>query len=386
MTAAPTKVAVLVDRLGEGGAQRSAILVATQLHELGFGTHVLCARSGTYASELPQELPVHVLAPRWPSASGVVRFVINLCVASRRHDIQVIVVGGFTVARLALLLRAISPIGLPSRVRVVVVEHNTASSTLRDRFPHPVSRRVILRLTRWLYQHADALVAVSDGASRDLERTLALPPGSVTTIFNPVDTGRIRRSITDTISMDLEQTFQSLPRPMVITTGRLVAQKAHDDLIMAFSRLPGPLLGSLVVLGEGPLRSELEECAERMGIRGRVWMPGFVDNPWWFIARADVFALSSRWEGFGMVLAEALACGVSVVSTDCPSGPREILESVPVARLVPMNDPTALTAALTESLGSKHQGTVATGLERFQPPVVARQYAALISSVLEQEP
>ena len=378
MNSSAARVGFVVDQLGEGGGQRVATLVAAELHALGFPTRVLSGRSGSYASELPQTLPVHVLAPRWPKASSVPTFVVRLCREVRRQRIDVVFANGFAVGRLALLLRAISPIGLSRRTHVIVVEHNTLSVAIRDRFPNRLARSVILWWSRWLYRRADAILGVSQGVSRDLERTLGLPPGSVTTIYNPVDAHRITEAINGVVPEALKVAFEALPRPIVITTGRLVAQKAHRDLLEAFAALREEDRGSLVILGEGPLREDLERQAHSLGIRGRVWMPGFVDNPWWFMARADVFVLSSHWEGFGLVLVEALACGVPVVSTDCPSGPREILEGIGSARLTPVGNPKGCAAAIAELLAAKPTEVEQGRLSHYAPAAVAARYVDLV--------
>ena len=380
MTEPPGRIGVAVDQLGGGGAQRSATLVASRLHELGVQTTLLSGLGGTYASDLPEQLPVHVLAPHWPRPRGIASFILGLCRQTRRNRIDVLFASGFAVGRIALLLRVTSPVGVWRKTRVVVVEQNTLSLAVQDRFPSHLVRRMILGLTRWLYRRADAIVGVSDGVSRDLEETLGLPPGEVITIFNPVDADRIGEAISGTVAGDLEATFGALQRPVVITAGRLVEQKAHRDLIDSFSRLPDNQRGSLVILGEGPLEAELRMQAEVLGVNGRLWMPGFVKNPWWFIARSDVFALSSHWEGHPLVLLEALKCGVPVVSTDCPSGPREILRGVAHARLIPLGDLEAFAVAMSELL---HQ--TSTDAERdevaFSVQAVALRYRELSETV-----
>ena len=373
MNSARPHVALLVDQLGGGGAQRSATLTATALHHLGHRATVLTARGGgSYASELPADLNVQILAPSWPSPRGVVIFLVRLRRAVLRHHVDVILTNGFTVGRLALVARSL---GRLRGLSVIVVERSTLSVALADRFPNRLMRSPVRVLTRWLYRRADAIIGVSDGVSRDIEATLRLPAGSVRTIHNPVDTERITAAMTEPVPEALSHSFESLRRPVIITTGRLVTAKAHRDLLDAFALLPQPTRGSLVILGEGPLRGELEQQAQRLGIAEDVWMPGFVENPWWFMARSDLFAFSSHWEGHPRVLLEALACGIPVVSTDCPSGPREILTDEPNARLTPVGDPNALAHAIDELLSSPFEAESDINLERYKPSHVATRYA-----------
>lgn len=380
MSAPTGRIGVAVDQLGGGGAQRSATLVASRLHELGVQTTLLSGLGGTYASDLRERLPVRILAPHWPRPWGVASFILGLCRQTRRNRIDVLFASGFAVSRIALLLRATSPVGLGRMTKVVVVEQNTLSAAVQNRFPNRIVRRMVLHLTRWLYRRADAIVGVSRGVSRDLEETLGLPHGEVVTIFNPVDADRIREAVSGAVAGDLEASFGALQRPVVITAGRLVAQKAQRDLIDAFSRLPDDQLGSLVILGEGPLEAELKMQAKVLGVNSRLWMPGFVKNPWWFIARSDLFALSSHWEGHPLVLLEALSCGVPVVSTDCPSGPGEILKGVAHARLAPPGDLEAFAGAMSELLAKASAGT-AQADAAFSVEAVALQYRELAEAV-----
>lgn len=333
---------------------------------------MLTANGGSYASEIPEDLDVRILAPNWPSPRAVALFLLRLRRTALRHHVDAVFTNGFTVGRLALLARSF---GRLRGLSVIVVERNTLSVVLDNRFPNRLLRGAIRAITRWLYRRADAIVGVSDGVSRDLEATLRLPTGSVITIRNPVDAERIATAISGPIPEAMSHSFEALRRPVVITTGRLVTAKAHRDLLAAFARLPEPTRGSLVILGEGPLRGELEMQAQHLGIDNHIWMPGFVENPWWFMARSDVFALSSHWEGHPRVLLEALACGLRIASTDCPSGPREILADEPHARLAPVGDPNALAGAIDELLSSPLETTSSMMLDRYEPTHVAALYA-----------
>lgn len=379
MNASQLRIGLLVDQLGKGGAQRSTTLVATGLSEVGHRVEILSGAGGSYEADLPQGLPVHILAPQWPSGPSVIKFVVSLAQKLRRRGIDVIFTNGFTVGRLALLLRIV---GLSRQTRVVVVERTTVSAAIRDRFPNRLTRWIVLNLSRWLYLRADAIVGVSDGVSRDLERALGLPAGSVTTIYNPIDSERITEFVNGCVPVRLEREFDALLRPVVITTGRLVRAKAHRDLLEAFATLPEGDRGNLVILGEGPLRQALERQADRLGIRNRVWMPGFVDNPWWFIARSDVFALSSHWEGHPRAILEALACGVPIASTDCPSGPRELLGNNLGARLSPVGDTQALAHGISDLLHNPKARSV-TNLDRYKPDAVAKEYADVAARAVE---
>lgn len=371
------RIGIVLNSFSGGGAERSALITAGAWPDPKAAILVACIAEGPYSSAVPESLKTAELCT-WPKLANLRRFSLSLNEVAETHRIGVWIANGYGLTHMVLLSRLFRP---KPDTRIVVVERAHLSRALAHRFTNPLARWAVLRLTRWLYRRADAIVGVSDGVSRDLERTLGLPTGSVITIHNPVDTEHIAQAIEGPIPDELERAFGALRAPVVITTGRLVEQKAHRDLLAAFAGLPQDRRGSLVILGEGPLRQALERQADRLGIRDRVWMPGFVDNPWWFIARSDVFALSSHWEGHPRAILEALACNTPIVSTDCPSGPREILADAPGAQLTPVGDTHALTRSIIRLLSDRV--AVDVDLTRYRPANVARRYAAIAARVGE---
>ena len=373
-----TKVALLIHSMEFGGAQRSVINTAAAWPEAS-RCRIISARGGALLDEARQSTETTVMAESWPNPLGIARFMWSLRKTAKDEPLAAVLTNSFGMARVVLLLKKIG--GLRTTA-VIVVEQNTLSPKVAGLFKTPLTRSAVIGLTRWLYRSADGIIGVSDGVSRDLEQTLGLPKETVTTIYNGVETSRISAAIEEAVPEHLEGAFASLPRPLVITTGRLVAAKAHRDLLDAFALLPERYRGSLVILGEGPLREELERQARDLGVADRVWMPGFVDNPWWFMARSDVFALSSHWEGHPLVLLEALACGVPVVSTDCPSGARETLKHVANARLTPVGSPEALAEAIVESLALPTGSADRPDMQRFSPVSLAERYRDAISRIV----
>jgi len=372
------KVALLIHSMEFGGAQRSVITSAAAWPSAS-RCRIISARGGALLDEARQSTKTTVMAESWPNPLGIARFMWSLRRTAKDEPLAAVLTNSFGMARVVLLLKKIG--GLRTTA-VIVVERNTLSAKTAGMFKTPLVRSAVIGLTRWLYRSADGIIGVSDGVSRDLEQTLGLPEGTVTTIYNGIETGRISAAVEEAVPEHLEAAFVSLPRPVVITIGRLVAAKAHRDLLDAFALLPETLRGSLVILGEGPLREELERQAQDLGIPDRIWMPGFVDNPWWFMTRSDAFALSSHWEGHPRVLLEALACGVPIVSTDCPSGPREILEDVSKARLTPVGDPEALAEAIVESLALPTGSAERSDMQRFAPLAVAERYHDAMSRIV----
>ena len=224
---------------------------------------------------------------------------------------------------------------------------------------------------RMSYRHANHIVAVSDGVADDLAAEINLPRKRIKVVYNPVDSIQV-----STLS-NAELIHPSLPDasvPVILATGRLHSQKDFPTLIRSFARLRKNRPVRLVILGEGEQRGDLEALIESLGLTGEILLPGFVDNPYSWMRRASLFVLSSSYEGFGMVLVEAMACGTPVVSTDCPSGPAEILENGRWGALVPVGDVAALASAMTASLASDDHPDVAGRAAYFSLEMAVKRY------------
>jgi glycosyltransferase involved in cell wall biosynthesis len=239
--------------------------------------------------------------------------------------------------------------------RVVTGAHIHLSAQEAEDAQRGKSRVRMLRpLTQRCYRQADRVVAVSRGVARDTVSYLGLPEGLVETIYNPVVAREMKSLSEETPDHEwLEQRTV----PVVLGIGRFVAQKDFPLLLRAFAELRKRRPARLVLLGgdsasgeQARHRSELQALADDLGIAPDFDMPGYKENPYPYLRRASVFVLSSRFEGFGNVLVEALFCGCQVVSTDCPSGPAEILQGGEFGRLVPVGDRRAMTDALEAAL------------------------------------
>lgn len=217
--------------------------------------------------------------------------------------------------------------------------------TVRNALSHR-NRTARIRYRRLLGRSAH-VVAVSDGIRDEVLTFAGLPPDRVSTIYNPVTTpelDELRRAPPD------HPWMTDGGPPVVLAAGRLKKHKDHATLLRAFQVLARNRDLRLIVLGEGERQRRLEERVRALGLADKVSLPGWVDNPFAFMARAALFVLSSRHEGLPSVLIQALACGCPVVSTDCPSGPSEILEGGRIGPLVPVGDHAALADAMERVL------------------------------------
>ena len=191
-------------------------------------------------------------------------------------------------------------------------------------------------------------VAVSRGVAHNLAATLAVPDADITTIYNPVVTADLSLKIA--APPNHPWLSSDTATPVVLAAGRLSEQKDFSTLIKAFARIAARRTCRLIILGEGQKRKDLEDLILGLGLGDRVSLPGWVENPFAFMARASLFVLSSRFEGLPGVLVQALACGCPSVSTDCPAGPSEILQGGKLGPLVPVGDHVALAKAMEQVL------------------------------------
>jgi len=234
--------------------------------------------------------------------------------------------------------------GSASRVviseRIQVSQHAASGNPWGEPRLRPLLRRAYLAV--------DGIVAVSDGVADDLTRHAAIARERITTVYNPVVGPDLLVKAQEPLD---DPWFAAGAPPVILAAGRLDPQKDFTTLIRAFATLRAKRPARLVILGAvsrlNPGHAEeLSALAETLGVGDDVAMPGFADNPFAFMARAAVFVLSSRYEGLPGALIQALACGCPVVSTDCPSGPSEILEHGRFGPLVPVCDDASLAQAI----------------------------------------
>lgn len=340
-----------------GGIERKVVTLCMEFLHEGVRPQLVLTRGGVtpYPNELPAEVEVVDLR-----SGGKLNSVGKLARFFRAERPDAVLTAKDHAAKVAVVARALSGIRVPIYVKVT----NTLSSTLR----RPVKRGT----ARLLYRYADRLIAVSAGVRDDLIRNFAIPPERIEVIYNPT----VTPSIVERTKLPVEHPWlQGDGPPVVMGMGRLTGQKDFSTLLQAFARLRAHQPARLIILGEGPLRSALEDEAEQLGIRAELDLPGYVSDPIPYLARASLFALSSRYEGLANVAIEALAAGAPVVATDCPSGMGEILQGGRIGRLVPVGDIEGLAEAMRETIAAPPAPELLQdGLDRFRSETVARQY------------
>lgn len=369
----PSRVAFVLPALEAGGMEQVTLLTAQGLMHAGYSVDlVLEHQRGEYLSRVTNNIRIFGLTKGskfaayarliWARpADGLVqlakmlfsktdyvplRRVCSLARYLHEHKPDVVFVSHGRMPILALWARSLARVSS----RVVIVEHSTLSRWLEVFSDEPGRHRqwqYRVELARRFYPEADSIVAVSNGVADDLAKTLFLPRASITTIYNPVVGPDLLAAAAKPLS---HCWFAPGEPPVLLAVGRLVREKNFAALIGAFVEVRQRHRARLLILGEGEQREALEAQIQRLGMQDDIALPGWADNPYVYMRHSAVFVLCSLFEGMGIVLAEALACGCAVVSTDCPSGPREVLDGGRYGRLVPMNDIAALAAALVEQL------------------------------------
>jgi glycosyltransferase involved in cell wall biosynthesis len=256
-----------------------------------------------------------------------------------------------------------------------VREGNNTDAVIEDELKGSLARRFIKGSTRFAYRQADCFLANSHEMARGLEARLGLDPSRMRVIHNPIDLARIRRA-------SLEPPVAAPERPYLITVGRLEHQKAHDVLLRSFAASRAAQGHDLVIVGRGSLEDRTRALAAELGLADRVHFTGFVANPWALVARAKLFLLPSRWEGFPSVVAEALACGTPALVTRCDFGPSEVVEHGHSGWVADVDDVDGFTAAIDELMGNPalRQRFAANGLERaeeFDIDLMVERYSKL---------
>lgn len=355
------RVAFLLPDFRIGGAERVALSLIEQLVKRGIEVDLVLLRQ---EGELLKLLPpgVHLV----PLDAGRIRQAIRPLAAylrNRRPDALQARMWPLTIA--AILARLVAR----SNARLVVSDDNNLARAYAER---PLLVRTIGWSMRLFYPLAEVRLAVSGDLAGQLARLSGLDLSRFTIVGNPVASPPERLGP----NPDIERLWTGTER-RIITVGTLKRQKNHALLLRAVARLERP--ANLMIVGEGELRGELERLARELGIADQVAMPGSTLDLWPYYASAQLFVLSSDYEGFGNVLVEAMAMGLPVVSTDCESGPREILDGGRFGRLVSVGNVEGLSAAIGQALDDAPDRSALKARARaFRPEAVADRYLELL--------
>lgn len=330
------KICIFLPSLRGGGAERVTLILANGMAEKGYNVDLVLAKAeGPYLHDVSIKVNIvdlgktRMLSSLFPFIKYLKRSKPDSILSVMNH-----------VNIIAYLAKFFSG----SRARLIFSEHNNLSTSMLVNQSY--KNFTLKKLMVWAYKRADAVVAVSNGVADDLADQLHMQRSSIMTIYNPV----VTKELLQLQHEKIEHPWIGEGKDFIIGVGRLTYQKNFALLIDAFYKVQNNHDLSLVILGEGELEGDLKSQISDLGLEDKVLMPGFVGNPYAWIKASRCFVLSSVHEGLPTVLIEAMACGTPVVSTDCPSGPSEILEGGRWGKLVPLNDSDSLSRAISDTL------------------------------------
>ncbi|MEP1201237.1 glycosyltransferase [Tateyamaria sp.] len=361
-------ISILLPNLVGGGVERIRLVLAHEFVRAGHDVEfVLMQAKGPLLEEARASFPVVDLAT--PRARAL-PFSLARYLRRRRPDVLLAAIWPLTV--IAPIAQRLSR----HHCKVLVSEHGILSGQYRD---WGIFHCLLLRISTAVgYRLADRRIGVSVGVGDDMASLALLRRNAVDVIYNPVPP----RRVPEPVAIDMADRLWSGPGgARIVTVGTMKAVKNHPLLLRAFARLHRSD-ARLMFVGDGIGREALLSLAHELDVADRVIFAGFRPDPTPFYKTADLFVLSSDYEGFGNVIVEAMACGTPVVSTDCPSGPGEILARGKYGRLVPVGDVAALADALSQSLNDTFDPEILqTRAGEFSSVEAANAYLRLMSKV-----
>lgn len=361
------KLAIYLSNFNGGGAERMHLSLAPEFAKRGFEVvFVVQQLTGSLVKDIPKDIRVVTLGTRrtilalWPLIRFLEKEQPDILISNLGHN-NIIAVWAKLFAK--------------CKTRLIATQHNILS--IESTFKATLGYRVLPFLYRHFLKYADAIVGVSKGATEDLRKFCGFRSEMLYPIYNPIVGPDFDERMNAPVT---HKWLQHKDLPVFISVGRFCLQKDFPTLIRAFALLLKKRPALLLLIGEGDQKEALEQLAQELGVRDHIDMPGFQLNPLPFIKHSDVLVMSSLYEGFGNVLVEALACSTAVVSTDCISGPGEILDNGKYGSLVPVGDSQAMADAMSKALDMPADKSALRerGLE-FSVANSATQYIDLIN-------
>lgn len=367
------KVMFFLPTLGGGGAERTVIQLANNLVQQGYDVDVVvCDLHGDKAKLLPEvDGKIHLIDLDCGRVFNAVMPLKKLLEAIAYDAVVATQTHSNIVCAFAKYLAK-------SSSKLILREVSTPSKNMQI---SGLKKWLFKRLVNWTYCTADQVVCVSNGVLDDFRQYYAYREDNLVTIYNPV----IDRRYLEKLKAPVQHAFFSAGHQVVLAVGRLTEAKNFGLLIRAFHQLHQHHSETrLIILGEGELRAEFELLIQQLELNDVVDLPGFDSNPYAYFKYASLFVLSSNWEGLPGVLIQALASKIKVVSTDCPSGPREILADGQFGLLVACDDQQQLSDAMHSALYHHYVNFDAQDFAQhclqFQQDTVLGQYRDMLES------
>lgn len=321
-------ISFLLNNFEEGGVERIFINLATELSTRGYTVSFICfKKNGGFLDQVPSNIQIIELNVK-RAISSIPKLIYTL----NKEKVDVLISAKHYINIVAALANKLS-------------FHNTKLILSGHGMYHRKKIDPLPTLMKMFYPTADAIIAVSKGVAEDISKITNIPMSMIDVIYNPVITNHFIEKASNTSDLKVGS-----KEKLIVTVGRLSEEKDYKTLIMAFKTVVEKVPSKLIIVGEGPQRRELEKLITELNLQKHVELPGFKENPYDYMKKCDLFVLSSKTEGLPTVLIEALFFRKKIISTDCPSGPREILEGGKLGTLTPVGDYKFLSNAMLEAL------------------------------------
>ncbi|GAB4185800.1 MAG: glycosyltransferase [Calditrichia bacterium] len=366
----------VVDSLLLGGAEKIAVELSEGFLRKGYEVHIIIHEDKITLAP-PQGAHLHILSEK-RNITGI-KFIDRTILAKKLKRIVNLIGHGTSVPPLIIshLSRSHLLCKMAGFKNVLYVFHSTISRSIQNRKKNAIKQFLAGLQVKNLYKR-QLLVAVSNGVKDDLVINFGFSEKQVRTIYNPFNFEKIRR-LSDEVP-DIDQPF---PEKYLVSVARIKPEKRHDLMLDILSKLPEDIYLVLVGKEQEPLKSQLQQKAELLGISHRIIWLGQVDNPYPILKQAEALILTSDYEGFGNVLVEALCLGIPAISFDCPSGPSEILTGSLSHFLIPHGDVAGFVERIKSVLTEKPVIDLSE-IERFSVEQITEQYLDLYENNLPE--
>lgn len=358
------RIAIFIPELLGGGTQRVMLNLSLGIVDKGYFVDLIVSKAtGQFLEQIPKNVRLVNLKSRGVVASlpALIRYL--------RKEKPDAVLSSLHANIIAILAKMLT--GIPSKV--IVSQHDTIS--LSSQAHNDVKGKLMPHLISYFYPRADCIVAVSNGVADQLSELTGIDREKIHVIYNPIITPVIQNKINEPID---HQWFKPDEPPVILGAGSLSKVKDFSTLIKAFAQVHKTRDVRLMILGEGSERSKLEELIKELNLEKDVWLPGFIRNPYPYMQHCALFILSSKFEGLPTVLVEALFCGIPVISTDCLSGPREILADGKYGQLVAVGDISSMVQAIQNALNGDLPLPTLESWQRYEQDIAINKYLEII--------
>ncbi|RKG31919.1 glycosyltransferase [Acinetobacter tianfuensis] len=367
------KVMFFLPSLGGGGAERTVIQLANSFAEQGLNIHLgVCDVTGDKAKLLPEVSPKIQLVNF--NCGRVMNSITPLKMKLKAEQYDCLVATQTHTNIVAGIAKKLAGV----QTALIFREVSTPSKNLKLQ---GLAKFVLKTLVNWTYPMAQQVVCVSKGVETDFREYYSYKKNNLSTIYNPV----LDDAYFEKLKVPVTHRFFDGHNKVILAVGRLTEAKNFGFLIRSFKALHDQHSETrLIILGEGELRTEFEALVSDLGLKDVVDLPGFDANPYAYFKYASLFVLSSNWEGLPGVLIQALASKVKVVSTNCPSGPMEILDHAKFGLLVECNDQAGLTQAMQQAIFADYihyaEADFEAHIQQFHKATVLKQYLNMMES------